>query len=79
MENGTIVKNYLESRNIAAACRTENVFIYQAQLQGESRVSGCEVLIREVGEDLVLTPEQVKILKTCALNAMNDPYHVTPM
>lgn len=34
---------------------------------------------RNSGEDLVLTPEQVKILKTCALNAMNDPYHVTPM
>lgn len=64
METGAIVKSYLENRNIAAACRTETVFIYQAQLHGESRVSGCEVIIREIGEDLVLTavlPVSVKV------------------
>lgn len=55
MANTTIVKEYLESKKIGASCRTETVFSYQAELAGESRVSGCEVRIREIGEDLLLT------------------------
>ena len=55
METAAIVKEYLEKKNIAAACRTEYVFVYQAELAGESRVSGCEVRIRDIGDDLLLT------------------------
>ena len=64
MKTASIVKDYLEKKNITAACRTENVFIYQAQLAGESRVSGCEVMIRVVGDDLLMTailPVSVKV------------------
>ncbi len=55
MEAARAVKEYFARRNIAEVSQTETVYYCKARLTRNSRISECEVTIREVEGDLVLT------------------------
>lgn len=58
-------------------CKLTGADLAQLPITFVSSVLRGNAAARKTGEDYVLTPEQKQILKTCAQNAMNDPYRVT--
>lgn len=60
-------------------CKITGADLAQLPITAVGNVFRGNAAARKTGEDYILTPEQVRVLKTCAMNAMNDPYHVTPM
>ena len=60
-------------------CKLTGADLTQLPITSVRSVLRGSAAARKTGEDYALTPEQIQILKTCAKNAMNDPYRVTPM
>jgi len=55
MDMTNVVKQYLLEREIPNYSRTENEYRYHVELENSSRITGCEVLVRTVGEGVMIT------------------------
>lgn len=57
MDKAAMVKEYLDGSSIPASSRTETVYRYHAELEAGCRLAGCEIVMRTVGEDVIVKAE----------------------
>lgn len=57
MDTASMIREFLDENNIAAARSVEIVYKYHAELEAGCRLTGCEILLRAVGEEVFVRAE----------------------
>lgn len=55
MHAANIAKEYLDGKSIPNSCQSETIYRYHVDLDASSRLSGCEMVIRTLGKNAVLS------------------------
>ena len=57
MDTASMIREFLDENSIAAARSVEIAYKYHAELEAGCRLTGCEIILRSVGEDVFVRAE----------------------
>jgi hypothetical protein len=57
MDTASVIREFLDENSIAAARSVEIAYKYHAELETGCRLTGCELIMRSVGEDVFVRAE----------------------